>query len=237
MLRTLVVLVATLLLVPAASRAQRAGNAPPAITVTASHTLRLPADRATIYFLVEGTAETSDLALQRLAQKVPAVRQASMDGGLAVEPPAAFSYGLAQAQNNSGVPWPSNVVPFTARSAVRVQITQLDRLPDLIGMALAAGATSSSMPQFEFTGADTLRQSFLPIALQKARRDAEAVARGLNSTLGQAIEVSTYGSGGTPANPSSVFFTSRYDSGNQALLPEVSVGVSVTIQYRYTVRR
>jgi uncharacterized protein YggE len=155
-----------------------------------------------------------------------------MDAALAREPIAEFAYGLAQSQNNSGVPWPANVaIPYTARTALRVVVARVDQLPLLISTALSAGATSTSAPQYEFTGADSVRQTLFDAAVRKARADAQSLARATNRTLGDASTVTTYGPG-AGSNTTAVNFTNRYDTGLQAILPEVLVVVTVTIQYR-----
>lgn len=227
-------LLPVLALIPAGGVAQAPrSSGEPDIGVTASHTIRIAADRATVYFLVEGTGESSDIAQQRAAQKLQSVRQAIQSSGLATIPAATVPYGVTPTPNTSGAPWPQGQISFTAKFAVRVQLARLDQVTVLASSAIAAGATSTSVPQFEFTGADTVRRNLFPTVLTMARHDAEALARGLNGTLGEVLHVATFGPTGQFPSPPYINFPSRFDSGGQASMPEVSITASVTVQYRF----
>jgi uncharacterized protein YggE len=214
-------------LVPIALRAQIPRDS--IVTATASRTTRVAADRATFYVVVEGTAETAPDAVARVLTKLKAVSDALAGFGNRVEAdrPIAYTVGATPAPNG----YPGNLSPPSniARSLIRVRVSRVDQLANVIGAALAAGAANGSSVSFESSVADSVRRAQISEALAVARSDAEAMAAALNGRLGAFVDVSTSGQQGFPQT-NVLNLDNRF--GQQPFAPEVTVTANVTVRYR-----
>ncbi len=230
-------IVAALAILPAVAQGQGArldANDPePRIVVTATRTTRLAPDRVTLYVTVEGAGETPAEAAQRGAQKLQAVTAAlqPFNGKEAI---VSVPYGVSPAPNINGFPGSASPNSFLARYVLRVQPGRLDQITPLAVAAIAAGASSSSPPAFEATGADSARRQHYGEALAQARRDAETLATALGGRLGPVIEVSSnIGSPGFPSSTGYVSFVTSYEFRGPVQPPDVVVTSTVTVRYRF----
>jgi uncharacterized protein len=80
---------------------------------------------------------------------------------------------------------------YIARNAVRVKLTQLDRIGTVIDAALARGANGVEDVVFEASNTDAPRQAALAEAAARARADAVALAKGMGGVLGRVVAVTT----------------------------------------------
>lgn len=201
------------------------------ITVTATRTVRIAADRASLYLTLEGTAETAADAVARVDTKVKSVIEALKTFGarVASDPPIAYTVGAPPAP--IGFPGVASPASNLARTVIRVHVTGVDRLAHIIAAALGAGAVSTSSLSFEATTGDSVRRMRTSEALAAARLDAEAIATALGGHVGALVDVSTT-SGSNFQQPAVLSFDSRF--GQQAMAPEVTVTTNVTIRFRLT---
>jgi len=199
------------------------------VTVTASRISRIAPDRASLYVVVEGTAETAVDAVARVETKLKGVSEALKGFGSRVEAdrPIAYTVGATQAPN--GYPGAATPASNLARTVIRVQLARPDQIAHVVAAALGAGAVSTSSLTFESTVADSVRRTRIADALAAARMDAEAIALSLGGRLGPLVDVSTTG-GFSFQQPSMLNFDNRF--GQQAAAPEVTINTSVTVRYR-----
>ncbi|MHB1312533.1 MAG: SIMPL domain-containing protein [Gemmatimonadaceae bacterium] len=199
------------------------------ITVSASRTARVAPDRATLYVIIEGTAETPTAAVARADSKVKAVTEALRmpDARVEAERPIAYSVGPTQAP----IGYPSTSAPTThvARIVIRAGVGRPDRLASVIAAVLEAGASNTSPAVFESATTDSVRRARVGETLAAAKLDAESLAKSLGGHLGALVDVSTSG-GGAFVAPSAFSFDGRF--GQQALAPEVTITTTVTVRYR-----
>lgn len=216
-----------LALVPLSLEAQVARDS--VITVSASRTTRLAADRASLYVVVEGTAETAPDAVARVETKLKPVMDALKGFGARadVDRPVAYTVGATPAPNG----YPGVAAPATnlARSVIRVQLGRPDQIAHVIAAALAAGASTTSSLSFESSVADSARRVRIAEVLGVARVDAETMAQALGGRLGALVDASTTGQLGFQ-QPTTLNFDNRF--GQQAIAPEVIVTTTVTVRYR-----
>lgn len=200
------------------------------ITVTASRTSRVAPDRASLYLIVEGTAETATDAVARVETKLKVVSEALKAFGsrAVLDPPVAYGVGPSTAQN--GFPVANTPPTNLARSVIRVQLSHPAQIANVVAAAIAAGATGSSSLTFELSMVDSVRRARLGEAMNVARLDAEAIAGSLGARLGALIGVSTGGGQFGFQQPATLNFDNRF--GQQAPPPEVTVATTVTVQYR-----
>jgi uncharacterized protein YggE len=74
---------------------------------------------------------------------------------------------------------------YVARSGLQVVVHDLDRLNEVIGAALWAGAREIPQVRFEVSDRSAAHASAIELAEAQARRDAEALARTAGARLGK----------------------------------------------------
>lgn len=201
------------------------------ITVSASRTTKVAPDRASLYLIVEGTAETPTDAVARVDVKLKLVSEAlkALGSRVALDPPIAYGVGPSPAVNGgySGMNTPATNL---ARSVMRVQLNRPEQTANVVATAIGAGAATSSSLTFESSVADSVRRARIGDALNVARMDAEAIASSLGARLGTLVSVSTSGGPFGFQGPGMLNFDNRF--GQQASVPEITVTTTVTVQYR-----
>jgi uncharacterized protein len=128
------------------------------------------------------------------------------------------------------------VVGYISRNAVVVDVHQIDQVGTLIDTALGAGSNMVSGLRFYSTRFEEVRRSALQQAIERARGDAEVIARAAGGSIGEALELSTNETG-TP-RPMMEYADARLASANAAPDTPISVGeqkvtVSVTTRWQF----
>jgi uncharacterized protein YggE len=216
-----------LTLVPFSLQAQAVRDS--VLTVTASRTTRIAADRSSFYVIVEGTAETAPDAVARVDTKLKAVSDAIKGFGARVEADHPIAYAVGPTPPPNGYPVSTAPATNLARSLIRVQLNRPDQIAQLIAAALAAGASNTTTLAFESSLADSVRRTRIADVLAVARSDAEAMAQALGGHLGAFVDATTSGGQGFQ-QPASLSFDSRF--GMQAPAPEIPITTTVTVRFR-----
>lgn len=217
-----------LVLSPAVVQAQTIRDS--TISVSATKVTRIVPDRATMYVLVEGSAETPSDAVTRAETKLKAVSEALKTLGSSAEPDRAITYSVGPAPQPNVYPGAGVPQSNISRAVLRVSMNRVDQIARVAAGALAAGASGVSTITFESTVADSVRRSRMTEALAVARADALALATALNGKLGGLVDVtSTAGNIGF-AGPAMLNFETRFMQPTQ--VPEVTITTSVIVRYR-----
>ncbi|HWQ67629.1 MAG TPA: SIMPL domain-containing protein [Methanospirillum sp.] len=125
---------------------------------------------------------------------------------------------------------------YEVSNTISIQTAQIDRIGDLIDLAVTNGANGVSSLQFTLSKQKTaeFRTQALTIAVDKARSDAEAVASSLGVTIGAVHDVTV----GEPYSPSSYYnqdMRSADVSGAGPATPiepgNIDVSAQVSIEY------
>jgi uncharacterized protein YggE len=216
------------LLVPAVLHAQVIRDS--TITVSASRNTRVAPDRASMYVLVEGSAETPADAVARVELKIKAVGDAirALASKPDVDRPVIFSTGPAAQPN--GFPQASGPPSNLSRAVMRVQTNRVDQIAQIAAAALAAGAAGVSSITFEASASDSVRRTRMADALAVARADATALATSLEGHLGALIDVTSNSPNLGFVGPTQLNFDSRFYQPPQ--VPEVNIMVNVTVRYK-----
>jgi uncharacterized protein YggE len=217
-----------LTLVPFSLQAQAVRDS--VLTVSASRPSRVVADRASLYIVVEGTAETAPDAVARVETKLKAVSDAIKGFGTRAEADRPIAYTVGPTPAPNGYPGVATSSTNVARSLIRVQMNRPDQIAQLVAAALAAGASNTSTLTFESSAADSARRARITEVLAIARADAEAMAQALGGHLGALVDASTSGNQGFQQQ-ATINFDSRL-FGAQMPAPEVSITTTVTMRYR-----
>ena len=207
----------------------------PEIETVGSGERRVPPDRATVTLVVVSQAPSAGVAASNNARAVAAVRDTLRKLGL--------ENATSMASYNVGPDYemvPRSETPrragYAARSAVRVQLSQLDQVGRVIDAGLARGATGVEGVFFEASTAEDARRSAMAEAAASARRDAEALARSLGGTVGPLLSVST--AGAMDARRMNVAMRMGYGgglgAGNTVVTPnEIVVTAGVITRWRF----
>src|SRR5688572_21208461 len=197
-----------LALFPAVVQAQTVRDS--TISVSATKVTRIVPDRAMMYVLVEGSAETPPDAVTRAETKLKAVSDALKGLGPSAEPDRAITYSVGPTPQPNV--YPGGAVPQSnlSRAVLRVTVSRIDQIARVAAAALGAGASGVSTITFESTLADSVRRSRMTEVLAVARADALALATALNGKLGGLVDVvRTAGNIGF-AGPNMLNFETRF---------------------------
>jgi uncharacterized protein YggE len=176
----LTALLALALLVPVAG-AQAASER--TIAVTASATLKVPNDSASLGFAVSRERRTRGAALRAVAaglRGVIAVAQATPGVG-----PGDITTGRISVHKSFRGTRPV----YRAGEGVGIILHQPEKAGELVSAAIAAGATGVSGPNFFVGDSEAAFTGALAAAFDKAKARATALATQAGGTLGPALQI------------------------------------------------
>lgn len=165
---------------------------PPQIVTSGTGETRTTPDRAMIEVSVQTRAATAAAAAMQNAEKQRAVIAALRAQGLRAEQISTVNYNVYPDMRHDprGVEEPK-VIGYVVTNSVRAELREVDKVGAVIDAALSAGANMISSLSFYSASTDDARRSALASAVEKARGDAEALARAAGGSLGALLELST----------------------------------------------
>ena len=193
--------IAAALLLPAcAARAQQPETTPPArertITVTGTGAVDRTPDQAVIMLAIENTAPTAQAAAESNAQSMERLIAALRRLGFGEDRVRTVSYQLhpeyARNEPRTNLEEP-RIIGYRAMNMVRVTVDDIKRVGEVIDAALAAGANRVTGLHFQLRDPHAARHEALAMAVDRARAEAEVLARALGQTLGPVLSISTTG--------------------------------------------
>lgn len=166
--------------------------APPQIVTSGLGEARTTPDRAMLEVSVQTRAATAAVAATQNAEKQRAVIAALRAQGLRAEQISTVNYNVYPDMRHDprGAEEPK-VIGYVVTNSVRAELREVDKVGAVIDAALAAGANMISSLNFYSANTDAERRSALAAAVEKARGDAEALARAAGGSLGALLEMST----------------------------------------------
>ena len=180
---------AVLLFLPASAHAQTPAPLPEIVASGVGRVMAMP-DRATIDLMVETRAETAAEAGAENAKKQRAVLDTLRRLGFGADEVSTTRYAVNADMRYSGERG-QQLVGYVARNTVRVSVRDLDRLPEIIDGALAAGANNIGGIEYRSTRQRELEMQALDSAVANARARAEVLARAAGGRLGPMFELTT----------------------------------------------
>ena len=159
------------------------------ITVAGQGVVGAKPDEAAFSFGVDTRAQT--------AQRATTENAAAMQRVIAALKQAGVSEDDLQTEHVSV--WPSTtpdggVTGYTATSSVRVS-TSVGDAGEIVDSAMQAGATNVWGPTLTRTATDELEERALRLALEDARRKADALAGAADARLGKVVKIVEGGAG------------------------------------------
>jgi uncharacterized protein YggE len=155
------------------------------ISVTAAGTVEIPADFAILTLGVIVQDSTPTLAASGMDLRLRAVTDTLVILGVPPESLPTAHYNVTPNRDRT------QIIGYSANSAVRLAVGDIARLPALIEAALGAGATDVTGLQFGASEERQARDEALRRAIAEARHDAEVIAEAAGGRLGVLLEAST----------------------------------------------
>lgn len=161
---------------------------PPAISVSASYTVKVNPDRAKIYIAVQTKHETAARAAEENAQKQNAVLAALKALGLTDDQISTMSY-----QVSPNYRYEPNREPiltgYIVSNTVLVDLKDIKQVGAVIDASLKNGANDISSLSFYASNTDAAREQALGQAVMKAKREADIVASAIGGKVVDMIEI------------------------------------------------
>ena len=193
-------LVVLLALVPAFAYAQQSPPRDEPVVVTAGEgVVNVVPDRAWITLSAESRANSPREAQQKNAQAMTPVLDKLKSAGVPAEAIRTVGYDLQQEfdfVNNRRVSR-----GYVARNTVDVRVDTVDRVGELLEIAVTSGATSVSGLRFDLKDRGKYEREALRLATSDARMRADAVAAGAGRAVSQVLRVEEQRAGGPVPMP------------------------------------
>lgn len=189
LLRSALVLV-FLASVPAAAQPRETGGTPVVVTAGEGIVQAVP-DRAFIGISAESRASSPRDAQRRNIELMKPVQDKLRAAGIPADAIRTIAYDLQQEWeyvNNRRVPR-----GYVARNTVEVRVDAIERLGDLLEIAVSAGATSVGDIRFELKDRARLEREALRLAVTDARARADAAAAGAGQTIARVVKIEEHG--------------------------------------------
>lgn len=161
----------------------------PFISVSAQGSTKVTPDRATVQIGVQTRAATAAAASAenaRVAQRVIAAVKAI---GIGAEQISTVNYSVNPEYRHIADRSPE-VTGYTVHNTVVVEVRQIEQVARVIDASLGSGANMINSLDFYASNTEEARRAALAAAIEKARLDAEVIARSAGGTLGGLAEAS-----------------------------------------------
>jgi uncharacterized protein YggE len=187
-------------LVPVAAFAQQPPpqvDTPATVSAAGEGVMQAVPDRAWITISAESRASNPREAQRRNAEAMTPVLDKLKAAGVATDAIRTVAYDLQQEWdyvNNRRISR-----GYVARNSVDVRVDDIDKVGELLELAVGSGATSVGGIRFDLKDEAKLEREALRLAVADARAKAEAMATGAGRTIDRILRVEEQGSGGPPA--------------------------------------
>jgi len=189
-----------LLLAPAAfaQTAQQARPEPAIVTIGEGLVQAVP-DRAFVNITAESRAGNPREAQQRNADAMTPVQEKLRAAGIPADAIKTIAYDLQQEWdfvNNRRVSR-----GYVARNTVEVRVDAIDRVGEVLEIAVGSGATSVGGIRFDLKDRAKLEREALRLAVADARAKAEAGAAGAGQSIARVVRIEEQGTISRPPMP------------------------------------
>ena len=185
-----------LLIAPAVAGAQQNTTPEPPVVVTSGEGLvQAVPDRAWITITAESRAGNPRDAQRRNADAMTPVIDKLRTAGIPADAIRTIGYDLQQEWDYVNNQRTSR--GYVARNTIEVRVDAIDRIGELLEMAVGSGATSVGGVRFDLKNRATLERDALRLAVEDARARADAAAAGAGRSIDRVLRIDAQ-SGGAP---------------------------------------
>lgn len=164
---------------------------PPAIVTSGTGEARIAPDRAVIMVGVQSRAATAAAASTANATKQRAVIDTLVALGIPRNQIATMQFNVYPEMRHDPRENRETLTGYVVSNMVRIELRRIDQVGAAIDAALAKGANQVNSLNFYAENTDEPRRLALAQAVQRARADAEALARAAGGSIGEMLELST----------------------------------------------
>ena len=170
---------------------QPASVAPPTVTTSATGEEHVVPDRARLSIGVQTQAPTAADASARNARLQRSVIDTLRALGIPQDQITTSGFNVFPEQSYDQQTRRSRITGYNVQNTVVVELRRVDQVGPALDAVLAKGANLVSSLAFYSSDAEGARRRALANAVQKARQDAEAMARAAGGQLGPLVELSS----------------------------------------------
>jgi uncharacterized protein YggE len=178
---------ALLLASPVAAQNREPQPAAPLVVTMGEASVRRAPDRAWVTIGAETHARTAQEAQRANADAMTAVNEKLKALGIAADAIQTIGYDLQPEFDYAN--GKQTLRGYVARNQVQVKVDALPKLGEIIGAAVATGATSVSGVRFDVQDRDAAEREALRRAVADARSRAEAAAAGAGMKVERVIKI------------------------------------------------
>ena len=171
----------------------------PTVVTSGEGVVQAIPDRAWVTITAESRASNPREAQRRNAEAMAPVQDKLKAAGIPADAIRTIGYDLQQEWdyvNNRRVSR-----GFVARNTVEVRIDAIDRVGELLEIAVSSGATSIGGIRFDVKDRDKLERDALRLAAADARAKADAAAAGVNARVSRILRIEEHGVVAPPPMP------------------------------------
>lgn len=162
----------------------------PAISVTASSTVRYEPDTAEFTTSVSATEKDASKAAARVAELWKSLQQSLRSAGVPAPDASSIAYSVNPEWEWNRTTGSRSLKGYTAQHTVRVTVRDLRKLGGAIDAVAGAGASNIQGLQYSSSRYDQFRTEALAEAVRNARHDAEVMAKAAGGRIGTVLDLS-----------------------------------------------
>lgn len=217
------ILALCLLLVPSLASAQRDAAPPePTVVTSGEGIVQAVPDRAWIVITAESRASNPREAQRRNVELMRPVQEQLRKAGVPAEAIRTIGYDLQQEWDyNNGRRISRG---YVARNSIEVRVDEVDRVGELLEIAVGSGATSVSSLRFGLKDRARLEREALRLAVADARAKADAAAAGAGRTIDRIIRIDEAGFGGPVPPPRPLMREAAMAAAPGDMAPPIATG-------------
>lgn len=206
------------------------------VTVSASGTVRLVPDKATIYFGVTTQEQSAELAQSKNSEAVNKVIAVLTERGVEEKSIRTTNYSMYPQYDYSEM-GEQRIIGYVVYTNMSIQDQNVEDLGKLLSACVAAGINNVDNVSFLCSGYDTAYQDALTQAVEASREKAAILAAAAGKTLGDATTITegwqdTSARYGKSVNMASSFTAeAAYDTGAAIQPGESEITANVTVTY------
>jgi len=192
-------IVAALLVVAPALAAAQQPRAEPLVVTSGEGVVQAVPDRAWVSIAAESRAPNPRDAQRRNAEAMAPVQEKLRAAGLPADAIRTVAYDLQQEWdyvNNRRVSR-----GYVARNTIEVRVDAIDRVGELLEIAVGSSATSVGGIRFDLKDRARLEREALRLAVADARARADAAAAGAGQAVSRVVRIEEHGVVSRPPIP------------------------------------
>ena len=213
-------MLACVLLTPALASAQQAAvREEPLVVTSGEGIVQAVPDRAWITITAESRGSNPREAQRRNTEAMAPVQDKLRAAGIPADAIRTVGYDLQQEWdfvNNRRVSR-----GYVARNTIDVRVDAIDRVGELLELAVGTGATSVGGIRFDLKDRGKLEREALRLAVADARARADAAASGAGRSIDRVLRIEEHGVSGPPIMMARATFSKE---AAQADSPPISAG-------------